>query len=68
MSGHFSYKLEGVIYMKDNKNARIEIRLPESIKHRFNEIALQENTTMSKLIYNFIISKLEEGANSGQSN
>lgn len=54
--------------MKDNKNARIEIRLPESIKHRFNEIALQENTTMSKLIYNFIISKLEEGANSGQSN
>lgn len=42
--------------MKNKKTSRIEIRLPEDIKNKFFIFAQQNNTTMSKIIYNFILS------------
>ena len=49
--------------MKNNKNARIEIRLPEDVKNRFLKLALQRHTTASELIYNFILTTLEAEEN-----
>lgn len=53
--------------MKENKDARIEIRLPIRIKEALQAIANEEKTTMSKIIYSLILSKLEENK-SGKSN
>ena len=57
----------GEIKMKENKDARIEIRLPIRIKEVLQTIAKEEKTTMSKIIYSLILSKLEENKN-GKSN
>lgn len=46
--------------IKENKNSRIEIRLSSSIKEQFQEIAKKKNTTISKLLYGFIINTIKE--------
>lgn len=54
--------------MNNNKTARLEIRLPKTIKNEFNQIALNKNTTMSKLIYDFILSQIKEVNGDGKIN
>ena len=46
--------------IRENKNSRIEIRLPSNIKEQFQEIAKKKNTTISKLLYEFIINIIKE--------
>ena len=46
--------------VRENKNSRIEIRLPSSVKEQFQEIAKKKNTTISKLLYEFIINMVKE--------
>lgn len=42
------------------EKSRIEIKLPKSDKEAFQNYAKTHNTTMSRLIYEFIISKIEK--------
>lgn len=46
--------------IKNNKNSRIEIRLPLDIKEKFQNYAKKNNTSISKLLYNFILSTIKE--------
>ena len=57
----------GEIKLKENKDARLEIRLTIRIKEVLQTIANEEKTTMSKIIYSLILSKLEENKD-GKSN
>ena len=45
---------------KENKNTRIEIRISNSIKESLKQKTKEQNTTISKLLYNFIIHYLKE--------
>ena len=48
--------------MKKNmlEKSRIEIKLPKADKNAFQEYAKEHNTTMSRLIYEFIVSKIKK--------
>lgn len=54
--------------MKNIDKGRIEIRLPASDKEAFYDYAKEHNTTMSRLIYEFIISKIDKEKNYGKTN
>lgn len=45
---------------KENKTTRIELRVPESVKQSFKKKAEQNNSTVSKILYQFIIKYIEE--------
>ena len=45
---------------KENKNTRIEIRVPISIKECLKQKTKKQNTTISKILYDFIIKYLKE--------
>lgn len=40
---------------KENKNTRIEIRISESMKNALKQKTKENNTTVSKVLYDFII-------------
>lgn len=40
--------------IKNKSNSRIEIRLPSNEKEKFQQYAKNNNTTMSKIIYDYI--------------
>ena len=46
--------------MKENKDSRIEIRLPLQLKESFQKVAKSKNTTMSKMIQSYILSVIKE--------
>ena len=51
--------------MKENKDSRIEIRLPLHLKESFQAIAKSKNTTMSKMIQSYILSVIKEEDKNG---
>lgn len=44
----------------NKQEARIELRLPKEVKEKFQLYAKKHNTTMSKLIYSFILFTLDK--------
>ena len=46
--------------MKNNKDSRIEIRLPLNIKEKFQKVAKEKNMSISKMLYNYILSVIKE--------
>lgn len=49
--------------MENNSKGRIEIRLPAADKEAFYKYAKAHNTTMSRLIYEFIVSIINKKEN-----
>ena len=45
---------------KENKTTRIEVRVPESVKQLLKNKTVKNNTTVSKLLYDFIIKYIKE--------
>lgn len=58
--------MRGEQILKENKDARIEIRLPINIKQTLIELAKRRNTTMSKIIYSLILDEIEKENNNGK--
>lgn len=52
--------------MEENKNARIEIRLPIAVKDSLIALAKVRKTTMSKIIYSLILNEIEKENNNGK--
>ena len=46
--------------MKNNKNSRIEIRLPYLVKEKFQNLSKQHNLTMSEMLLAYILKLIEE--------
>lgn len=46
--------------MKNNKDGRIEIRLPYSIKEKFQNLAKQRDSTMSEMLLAYILKLIKE--------
>lgn len=46
--------------MKENKDSRIEIRIPHRIKELLQQEAKKNNISMSKLLYNLILTAINE--------
>lgn len=49
--------------MKENKDARLEIRIPISIKEQLKSYAEQQHITVSHLVYQLILSTLKNENN-----
>ena len=45
---------------KENKTTRIEVRVPENVKQLLKNKTAKNNTTVSKLLYDFIIKYIKE--------
>lgn len=59
--------MRGEQVLKENKDARIEIRLPINVKQTLVQLAKKRNTTMSKIIYSLILDEIEKENNNGKS-
>ena len=46
--------------MKNNKDSRIEIRVPSSIKEKFQILAKQHHLTMSEMVLGYILKIIKE--------
>ena len=49
----------------NNKNSRIEIRLPMSVKEKFQRLAQFNHTTMSNILLKYILKLIEEEPTDG---
>ena len=46
--------------MKENKDSRIEIRIPHRIKELLHREAKKNNISMSKFLYNLILTAIDK--------
>ena len=49
--------------MRENKDARLEIRIPVSVKEQLKNYAEQQSITISHFVYQLILSALKDNNN-----